>query len=149
MSTATIATTQVRSPANARREDTSRISDAIRARAELSLKMAALQSMTVNDGWDDEGGVRVLPTTWSEARRIVFLVDQLLGPIGVPLPFVSPSGDGSVHLTWTDSKGTRGVLEIGPDAVWWNTLSAHGDGDTCAKLGSADDALDLVLTHFG
>lgn len=136
-------------PSPTRMDETSAIIEELLALAKVKVRMVALEVETQRDGWDDEGGVAVAATTWAEAHRLVSLIAQQLGP-ALPLPFVSPSGDGSVHLTWRNAKGDRGVLELGPGEAWWNVLPPPGGGEAQSeKLRSTEESLPKVFAFFG
>lgn len=111
--------------------------------------LAILQRATERDGWDDQGGVAVVATTWAEAHRMLSLIARQPGP-ALPNPFVSPCGDGSVHLTWRNRSGDRGVLEIGPAQAWWSLVAHAGVGlNGPVRVLSSEAALGHVLAFFG
>lgn len=107
-----------------------------RGGAEHEARIQKLQARTCSPGWDDEGGASIRSEQWEAARVTLGFV--LRCSPEAPRVFISACGDGTVHLTWTNGVGDRGVLEIGVSELWWSYLPAGGGGDEFEPLGSAE-----------
>lgn len=80
----------------------------------MRLNLAQMASETDRSDWDDEGGAAIPEDIW---MNVDCLLDTL-AVLNVPEPFVSPCGDGSVHLAWVTGDGSRLRLEVGPHFAW-------------------------------
>jgi hypothetical protein len=83
--------------------------------------MLELELDTRQPGWDAERGVPVTAQAWRRARVYVETGFQQIASL--PIPDVSASGDGYVHLVWF-SNGRRAVVEVDADRAHWTVLSS-------------------------
>lgn len=90
----------------------------------LETRFRQLENATAFENWDCEFGVPVPADAWRRVRRIVSQARRSL-PTS-PVPFITASGDGAVHLVWTTDAGDRGQLEIAPDGYWWTLIPREG-----------------------
>lgn len=76
---------------------------------ELSDRLAHLATLLPN--WDSYGAVPIssdaITRTKAILRRILALGDK-----GIPLPFIGPSGDGTLVLEWKTPAGKELILDI-------------------------------------
>jgi len=77
---------------------------------------------TQRDNWDDEGGVAIPPFEWQRAWSLCNESRRL----GLPFPFMSPCGDGSVHLWWSAPDGREFRLEFKERTVLWSSRRPDG-----------------------
>jgi len=108
--------------------------------ATLVQYMRQLQLATAHEGWDGERGRPVQSVTWERARVFLESSAERIAPI--PLPHVSASGDGYVHLTWFRAS-QRVVLEIGEGGVVW-TLLRPNEPPRINDLPNLQDALERL-----
>ena len=89
------------------------------------LRLDALLEETSKENWDLERGVPIEKEYWEKARLFLKDVEQRLPH--VPPPFLSPCGDGCIHIEWFgkgDNRATA-VLEV-----------CKGSGYRWTRLGS-------------
>lgn len=67
-----------------------------------------LKQLTSVSDWDAYGAPPLNPKLWDDAGRIAACLHDVYGK-----PYFSPATDGSVHLHWSLSDGTRLTIEIG------------------------------------
>lgn len=85
-------------------------------------QFAALQKETSSENWDCEGAEAIPAALWAEARQIHRLITAKVRFPG--RPFISPCGDGSIHISCTLKGGRQFVLEIkGPQVFWSRKIS--------------------------
>lgn len=72
------------------------------------LRVKSLQDETRTAGWAGEDEQAIPAGEWEWARHFVA---RIVRNGRLPLPFLSPCSDGSVHLAWTRGGGRRLVLE--------------------------------------
>ena len=82
--------------------------------------MRQLELETRQIGWDGERGRPVDAQAWRRADVFLQTSFERINPL--PMPSVSASGDGYVHLVWF-SNGRRAVIEIGDQRAHWTVLS--------------------------
>jgi len=82
--------------------------------------MRLLELETRQPGWDGERGRPVDAQAWRRADVFVKTCFERIDPL--PMPDVSASGDGYVHLVWF-SNDRRAVVEIGDKRTHWTLLS--------------------------
>ncbi len=126
-----------------------RASEILAAEESALGRIKELVGQTASRDWDGEGGEPIEPRQWDDARALVSRAVREL--LGLPPPFVSACGDGTVHLQWTTPHGDRGIIEIGRDAYWWDYLPApdRGEQDEVLALSSPDPAFEKVRALFG
>lgn len=84
--------------------------------------VTALSQETRNVGWDDEEGVPIPEREWA---NVLSFYRMAIRHIKLD-PFVSPCGDGSVHLSWT-REDSRFVLELKGESLRWAVDKTDGD----------------------
>jgi hypothetical protein len=98
----------------------------VSARPEVSPfegRLFELMSMTREPNWNDEGDAAIPGEEWIAARDFVRYAQSLLENCSEP--FVSPCGDGSIHLSWKRADGGRLTIERkGGVSIWRQRLPA-------------------------
>ena len=111
--------------------------DAIRDR------MAQLRASTSSPNWDADGATPLDPEVISHAERLAKYV-VANAPLA-PDPFISPCGDGTVHLRWRTSSA-KVVVEVGAEQCDWFVKSATDFMEGVCR--SEDDVVELVQKHL-
>lgn len=101
--------------------------------------MRQLELETRRPGWDMERGRPVETLAWNRAR--VFLETCFEQIVPLPMPDVSASGDGYVHLVWFVD-GRRAVVEVDGKRTHWTVLS--GEAARVEENVDARDAIDKL-----
>lgn len=83
--------------------------------------MRHLQLETKQPGWDFERGRPVGSQAWRRARTFLEMCLEQFATF--PVPDVSASGDGYVHLVWF-ANGRRALVEMDETHAHWTVLSA-------------------------
>lgn len=101
-----------------------------------------LSRLTQQPNWDLEGGEVISEAQWQIAERFYAKVKVAQGNQW-KAPYVSPCGDGSIHMTWVLPK-RRLNLEIQGDVFYVATRCCSGGEYTHFIRHGADEALCLV-----
>lgn len=80
----------------------------------LRSRFAALALETRENNWDGERGRAISGTDWKAALDLCALVSALAPERAEP--FVSPCGDGSIHVEWNDGSG-KVIAEVSADGM--------------------------------
>ncbi|HEU4583653.1 MAG TPA: hypothetical protein VFS67_35585 [Polyangiaceae bacterium] len=108
-------------------------------------RIRELEKLTAQDNWDLEGGHAVAPELWALTRRFYETAKESI-PAWIE-PFVSPSGDGTVHLTWVRDGG-RLNLEI-CDGRWNLAIKASWEATYKRASVAKEQALALLRDFLG
>lgn len=87
-------------------------------------QFASLQKETSSENWDCEGAEAIAAALWAEARKIHRLITTKVRVPG--RPFISPCGDGSIHIACALKDGRQFVLEIKEQRIFWSRRTAGG-----------------------
>ncbi len=101
-----------------------------------------LSRETAQPDWDDEQGLAISRADWDRALE---LYRKTCG-LGLPEPFPSPCGDGSVHLSWAVGP-TKFVIEWRGSQIFWSFFRL-GQNPLGGTAGSFDDAVAMLRMHL-
>jgi hypothetical protein len=108
---------------------------------ELRMLLNRLQAMTACPGWDLEQGRPVAFPVWEQVH--LFLVAASTNVLGWVEPFPSPSGDGTVHLTWLNSD-SRLNLEIS-EGLWHMAFRDKPGADYLTRYTDHQGAIEELI----
>lgn len=113
------------------------------AKKVLLKRMSTLAQLTKQPNWDDEGAVAIDAGEWSRAVDFLKRIEML----ALPLPFVAPCGDGSIHFNWTESSGQRLNVELRGSTFCWSARQPDGTRDA-SRCDSLDALESRIVRHF-
>src|SRR4051812_42550943 len=105
-------------------------------RESLEDRLARMARMTSVAGWDEPRSKAIPRAHWESVSG--FLRTATLEIPNLPEPFVSPCGDGSIHVWWADASRAFGV-EAFQDCIYWSEERGgdeieDGECDTFGEL---------------
>jgi hypothetical protein len=100
-------------------------------------RIQKLDQMTQTTGWDGEHGVPIPDSEWKRAEQLYLLSKTIPG---LPEPFVSPCGDGTIHFRWSVSSDRQFKIEFRGEEITWSRRV----GDCNDEFGNSRAFQDAV-----
>jgi len=93
-----------------------------------------LVELTSQSDWDDEGGVVIDPKRWLAAKDLIEVIGAEVP--SAPDAYLSPSGDGGIHIIWQDAEQSLSV-RLNETSLRWVTR-ARGERLSFASERTSD-----------
>lgn len=111
----------------------------------LEERFRRLAEITTSPNWDSDHGLLIPQEEWLKAWRLCRGIAKKY--LRLPEPFPSPSGDGFVHLTWSNRKDKRFVIELKGDIVLWSFEKMDGTWEY-GESPNTNDAVRQLCRYF-
>ena len=126
----------------------------------LKIRIEYLKKETQKNDWGDFGDRHIPSKMWNQCYKDAIWFSDM-SKLG--LPFVSPCGDGSIHMCWFHQDGREFVIEIMPwkfstytkkdlggglDDLWhWDLRTSDGQWKF-GSTSSRSEILELLKNHL-
>ncbi len=110
----------------------------------MRTRIEELAKETARPDWDSDGGMAIPLSEWTRAMHLFTKASMLVSKMA--RPFISPCGDGTIHIEWLKPDRKRLIIELYGSAICWSLR--RPDGTYSNGICSSDgEALRLINTH--